>query len=79
MSDGPVDPSSCPLCGEANECALAAGASTCWCFQLTVPADVLERVPAEAQAVACVCQACISGRKTPAAKLRELHQLLRRR
>ncbi|HEY5950472.1 MAG TPA: cysteine-rich CWC family protein [Kofleriaceae bacterium] len=53
-----MDPIRCPLCGDANECQLAAGRSTCWCFYTPAPAHVLARVPAEAQGIACVCRRC---------------------
>jgi hypothetical protein len=39
---------------------MAEGASTCWCFHAEIPAEVLERVPAEARDRACVCQGCAS-------------------
>jgi hypothetical protein len=44
---------------------MAAGRSTCWCFAAKVPEDVLERVPPEAQELACVCEACASGKRSP--------------
>ena len=39
----------CPLCGGPNDCGLAAGADTCWCFTASIPAAALERVPDEAR------------------------------
>ena len=56
-----VDPARCPLCGEANDCQVAAGRTKCWCFDTRVPANVLARVPLEAQGLACVCQKCAAG------------------
>ncbi len=57
------DPARCPLCGEENRCGVAAGSSSCWCFEAPpVPGEVLARVPAEAQGVACVCQRCARGK-----------------
>jgi hypothetical protein len=64
MSGPSVDPSTCPLCGKPNECALARGARSCWCFDEAIPAEVLARVPPEAQGVACVCRACARGEGT---------------
>jgi hypothetical protein len=52
------DATRCPLCGETNECGIAAGQSTCWCFSTSIPADVLERIPEEARGTACVCAKC---------------------
>ena len=56
MSD--VDPRRCPLCGGPNDCGIAAGASTCWCFTAEIPADVRDRIPPDARDLACVCRAC---------------------
>ncbi|HUL76591.1 MAG TPA: cysteine-rich CWC family protein [Vicinamibacteria bacterium] len=58
-----VDPCRCPLCGEDNDCGMAKGKATCWCFFVTIPRDVLDRVPAEAKGIACVCRACAIGGK----------------
>ena len=30
----------------------------CWCTQVEFPADLLARVPAQAQRIACICAAC---------------------
>lgn len=58
--DDVVDPAQCPLCGAANVCAMVVDpdAKHCWCFDATIPSDVLEQVPAAALGVACVCQRC---------------------
>jgi hypothetical protein len=61
MKPSAVDPRRCPLCGAANGCALADGATTCWCFCETISAELLERVPPEAQGVVCICRACVLG------------------
>ncbi|WP_437782112.1 cysteine-rich CWC family protein [Sorangium sp. So ce1097] len=74
-----VDPSRCPLCGEANACGVAEGATSCWCFETSIPAKVLERVPQEAQGVACVCRACATGRRDPQRTQEQIDRLVRRR
>jgi hypothetical protein len=61
-----VDPTRCPLCGDDNACGVARGAGTCWCFSTPVPEAVLARVPPALQGVACVCERCASGRRSPA-------------
>jgi hypothetical protein len=66
MSTAAVDLSRCPLCGEANACAMVEGGSTCWCFELVIPGEVLARIPAEAQGIACVCRRCAAGQKAAA-------------
>jgi hypothetical protein len=48
----------CPLCGAANDCGLAAGASTCWCFTATIPAAAIAQVPEAARDRSCICAAC---------------------
>lgn len=55
---------SCPLCGGPNECGMAAGKGTCWCFSAAVPAEVVERVPAEQRGVVCVCAKCAAAAPT---------------
>ena len=57
MSDA-LDPDRCPLCGNGNDCGMARGAETCWCFEATIPDELIERIPAEARGVVCVCKVC---------------------
>ncbi len=58
------DPTRCPLCGARNACAMELERSTgqpqgpCWCTQATFDADLLARVPPQAQGKACLCPAC---------------------
>jgi hypothetical protein len=33
----------------------------CWCTRLDFSAELLARVPAEAQRLACICPACAQG------------------
>ena len=58
-----LDPARCPVCGEANGCAMAADpdASHCWCFDATISTETLELVPAEARGTVCVCARCASA------------------
>jgi hypothetical protein len=56
-----LDPDRCPLCGNGNDCGMARGAETCWCFEAVIPDELIEKVPAEARGVVCVCKACASG------------------
>ena len=60
-----IDASRCPLCGESNACGMAAGQESCWCFDVSIPAAVLEKIPEEARGVACVCEACARDRDRP--------------
>jgi hypothetical protein len=59
-----VDPCACPLCGQPNQCAMAAAkhsgqaVSPCWCVQVSFSADLLARVPEAAQNKACICETC---------------------
>jgi hypothetical protein len=59
-----VDPHRCPLCGEPNGCGMAEGKPACWCFEVSIDAETLARVPPEAQGQACVCRSCAA--MTPA-------------
>ena len=59
-----IDPSKCPICGEPNQCAQEIAKATgkppeaCWCMAATFSADLLDRVPEEAQNKACICAMC---------------------
>ena len=50
-----IDPSTCPICGETNQCAQEIAKATgrphktCWCMTATFSAKLLYRVPAEAK------------------------------
>jgi predicted RNA-binding Zn-ribbon protein involved in translation (DUF1610 family) len=46
------------MCGEENDCGMAKGKETGWCFSVTIPREVLDHVPVEAKDVAYVCRAC---------------------
>jgi hypothetical protein len=54
----PVDSTRCPLCGNANECGMAAGKEKCWCFTAIIAENVLARVPERARDVTCICANC---------------------
>jgi hypothetical protein len=58
-----VDPNTCPACGETNACGMLQGQSECWCFQLKIPAEALERVPRDAKNVACICARCAASQR----------------
>jgi len=56
----------CPLCGQANQCAMeverASGVKQppCWCTQVDFNRELLGNIPAEARGLACICRACAS-------------------
>ena len=59
-----VDPARCPLCGRPNDCRLCTAAAykgPCWCESVTMPPELLVRVPAEARNRACICRACVTA------------------
>ena len=67
--DAAAPPNLCPLCGEANQCAMAIEQATgikqpaCWCTGVTFGPDLLARVPEAARNLACICRRCaIAGR-----------------
>lgn len=74
-----VDPSRCPVCGAPNRCALVEGGGRCWCSEVSIPRDALEKIPLEARGVACLCRACATGRRDPEQTHRIIQRLLRRR
>lgn len=59
-----ADPKLCPLCGQANQCAMEVERETgvkqppCWCSQIKFDAELLSRVPEQARGIACLCAAC---------------------
>jgi len=57
-----LDTSTCPLCGEPNQCALAAdpNATECWCETVDFPEELLAQIPDKAVRKTCVCQTCLN-------------------
>jgi len=59
-----VNPALCPLCQQANQCAMEVARLTgepqppCWCTQARFDAALLARIPAPLQGKACVCARC---------------------
>jgi Cysteine-rich CWC len=57
----------CPLCGQANFCAMEVEKLTgvaqppCWCNGVKFEATLIEKIPAAARGLACVCAACASN------------------
>jgi len=64
--DKVIDPSKCPICNGANQCAQEIAKATgkpqepCWCMTATFSAELLDRVPEEAQNKACICKTCVT-------------------
>jgi hypothetical protein len=60
----PLDATRCPLCGEANRCAIELERETgqpqgpCWCMRTPIAPKALARIPAEARGLACICARC---------------------
>jgi len=75
-----VDASRCPLCGEANGCAIERERETgqaqgpCWCMQAGVSAEALALVPPDARGLACICGRCAMSE---VAAERERQQVMR--
>jgi len=57
-----LDKSTCPLCGEPNQCALAADPNTteCWCESENFQEELLAKIPDETVRKTCVCQKCLN-------------------
>lgn len=57
------DTTRCPLCGEANECAVAANRepSSCWCMTATMDPASLAAIPEKARGLVCICAKCAAG------------------
>lgn len=71
----PIAATECPLCGAANQCAMERERTTgekqppCWCTQVAFPQNLLARVPADAKARACICEACARAAQPDAAPM----------
>ncbi|MBV9890906.1 MAG: cysteine-rich CWC family protein [Rhizobacter sp.] len=49
----------CPVCGEANGCAIAAAAAgPCWCVDASFSASVCARAALAGGASRCICARC---------------------
>ncbi|AQA19925.1 hypothetical protein BST95_18410 [Halioglobus japonicus] len=50
----------CPLCGEPNQCAMAAGqpAESCWCMTAQIAPEAIERLAPEDKGTRCICPGC---------------------
>ncbi|AVP56459.1 cysteine-rich CWC family protein [Pulveribacter suum] len=62
-------PTCCPLCGQTNTCAMAAGlpAGDCWCMDAHISPAALQRVPDALRGQACLCARCAAGEPLPPA------------
>ncbi len=62
-----LDATRCPLCGEANRCAMEIERETgqaqpgCWCMTADFDAALLARLPPERRGLACICARCAAG------------------
>ncbi|PIF27716.1 Cysteine-rich CWC [Acidovorax sp. 56] len=61
------DPSSCPLCGQSNQCAMEAGLGieACWCTATPIEPTALQAIPQASQGRACLCPACATRAHPP--------------
>jgi len=71
-------PHRCPLCGEDNDCQLLRGQSVCWCFEVTVPQAVQDRLQTTARS-GCICPQCATGHPSCQQVVTRLDELMRRR
>jgi hypothetical protein len=55
----------CPLCGEANGCAIAAGSqSPCWCVDASFDRALRERAARIGGPPRCICARCAGAATT---------------
>jgi hypothetical protein len=60
-----TDTERCPVCSGANDCGLARGASTCWCFDATLAPAALAAIPEAARGRVCICRGCAGVSELP--------------
>ncbi|MGO4370459.1 cysteine-rich CWC family protein [Paenibacillus sp. 2TAB19] len=56
----------CPICGQTNHCGVESepssqSGSACWCFQASIPAELIALVPPEQRGKSCICQNCVKA------------------
>jgi hypothetical protein len=75
-----IDPDAtlCPLCGEPNACALAAGQRHCWCFEVEVSEAARVRAAKLVGERVCVCRRCGTA-PAAAQRLADAADLLKKR
>ncbi|MBE6049007.1 MAG: hypothetical protein E7213_11535 [Clostridium sp.] len=51
----------CPICGKPNNCAFEKGKihEGCWCEKISVPKELMQKVPKEFIGKACICKDCV--------------------
>ena len=61
--DPAINTSICPLCGEPNQCAMAADpdAEKCWCGDKEFPRELLVQIPQKTVRRTCVCAKCLEN------------------
>jgi len=69
-----LDTTRCPICGEANRCAVEIERDTgvpqgpCWCMSTRFPEASIARVPDAARGLACICARCAAASLTEESK-----------
>lgn len=60
----PLDTARCPLCGQANQCAIAnqQPPASCWCMGTAIAAEALALIPEAERGQRCICPACARGK-----------------
>ncbi|MBP6395072.1 MAG: cysteine-rich CWC family protein [Giesbergeria sp.] len=58
-----IDTGHCPLCGQANQCAMAQTPSStpCWCMDSRIAPQTLAAIPTAERGQRCICPACAAG------------------
>ena len=51
----------CPICKKENNCFSLNGKDPklCWCMTISVPEELLDRIPSKQRGKACICKSCI--------------------
>ena len=62
-----IDTAHCPLCGEANRCAMEVERETgqaqppCWCMAADFSLAPLDTLPPALRGQVCICARCAAG------------------
>jgi len=66
-----LTPSLCPLCHEANACAMEWAKATgqaaprCWCVDAVFTPALMAQIPEHAKGMSCVCARCAQRLSNP--------------
>ncbi|MDP2561795.1 cysteine-rich CWC family protein [Psychrobium sp. 1_MG-2023] len=56
-----MNSATCPICQQQNACG--AQQTSCWCFEVKVPTELIALLPKHFTHKQCICQQCVNDFK----------------